>query len=250
MTQISQNIEKEIYGKIFENFLFRKMKKKFVENLIKIYENVNKKIIRSLRNEYIKNDVFTKYHTVANNKNLISDYRKMTIIDLAKKYKLPPVTLFKIIEKTEKLITNYDKEQYKLAIENDIFSITDHTKQLKYSIAFEKKIENVLNKKNIKFTTQDELVEAQTKQYGRAISTPDFLLNSDLYIDYVKINWIDAKNFYGACTPFINYKIKKQIKKYIANYGSGCIIFKLDACSELMFKGVLVLSYEKFNNLQ
>ena len=41
------------------------------------------------------------------------------------------------------------------------------------------------------------------KKYNKAINTPDFLILSNLEINGIKINWIDAKNFYGAYTYLI-----------------------------------------------
>jgi len=49
---------------------------------------------------------------------------------------------------------------------------------------------------------------------------------SNLYINGFKVNWIDAKNYYGVNTYIIKNNINKQSKKYINNFGSGCIIFR------------------------
>ena len=59
-----------------------------------------------------------------------------------------------------------------------------------------------------------EMMELHQK-YGKAISTPDFLLNTPILLDDTEIKWIDAKNFYGSDSKFIKSKILKQTKKYI-----------------------------------
>ena len=60
----------------------------------------------------------------------------------------------------------------------------------------------------------------------------------------MEIKWIDAKNFYGSDIEFIVLKIKKQIKKYLESYGSGCIIFNYGFNSKLSFQDVLILDYD------
>ena len=55
------------------------------------------------------------------------------------------------------------------------------------------------------------------------------LIKSDivkLKINNIDINWIDAKNFYGANTNHIKKSVEKQTEKYINSYGTGAIIFK------------------------
>jgi len=44
-----------------------------------------------------------------------------------------------------------------------------------------------LDKNNIKYKTQEELVAEQIKNHGVPINTPDFLIKSDLYINGRKI---------------------------------------------------------------
>jgi hypothetical protein len=72
-----------------------------------------------------------------------------------------------------------------------------------------------------------DAVDEQIKINGKPINTPDFLIKSQFVINGKKINWIDAKNFYGSNIKFIKTKINKQIVKYNQAYGSGCIIFSL-----------------------
>ncbi len=245
------------------------MKRKYKQKLIKKYPILSPKIIRSLRSQYVNDTVIKNYHKVKPD-ILIQEYEKIPIAELAKKYNLPPVTLLRIIfdkrqqpssmrnknkfsniiNKTDPSLTNYDKEQIDLAIKNDIFSIVDNQKQLEKSLLFEKQIEKLLKTHNIKYKTQDELSQEQIKLNGHAISTPDFLLiDSNLFIYNMKINWIDAKNFYGANTDFLKKKTRDQIKKYIKLYGSGCIIFRLGVSEELNFDDALTIFYDDFKDL-
>ncbi len=62
-----------------------------------------------------------------------------------------------------------------------------------------------------------------------------------MYIDNIKINWIDAKNYYGADISFIKKSINKQVLKYNQKYGFGCIIFKLGFNDKLNVNNTLLL---------
>ena len=64
----------------------------------------------------------------------------------------------------------------------------------------------------VRFKTQEDLTKEQMEKYGRPINTPDFLILSDFYINNKKINWIDAKNFYGANTFLIKKKLENRQK--------------------------------------
>ena len=63
-----------------------------------------------------------------------------------------------------------------------------------------------------------------------------------MYVNNKKVNWIDAKNFYGANTDFNKKNIKKQSKKYVEQLGNGCIIFKYGFSSKLNFKDIVLVN--------
>ena len=113
----------------------------------------------------------------------------------------------------------------------------------KESLLFEKDIEKLLIKNNIKYKTQDTLSDEQIKKYGKSICTPDFLILSQLVINGIDIKWIDAKNFYGSNNKFVINSIKKQTEKYIKSYGSGAVIFKLGCNEKLLFDNILCFDY-------
>jgi Protein of unknown function TPD sequence-motif len=256
MIKVPYNIEKKVYNKIYKKIGFGKIKKKYRIKLEKLYPDLNIKLIKSLRSQYVNDLIIKNFHKVKF--NIISqEYEKVLITDLAKKYVLPPVILLRIIfgkknfssilNKENPNLTSYDKEQIDLAIKHDAFSIVDNQKKLEHSLLFEKKIEKILKKHNIKYKTQDDLSDEQIKEHGHAISTPDFLLvDSNLYINNIKINWIDAKNFYGANTDFIKKKTRKQIEKYIRLYGTGCIVFNLGISDKLNFNNAIAIFYDDF----
>jgi hypothetical protein len=222
-------------------------------------DNLNKNIILSIRASYVKNYMINNHKNINyNNKKIIIDYNNnINILEISTRYDISPLNLLRFIFtniyskkltyliKHKNILNKFDLIQLDLAIENDVYALIDNSVVLTESINYELDIQKFLDKHNIKYKTQDQLVEEQTKLHGHPISTPDFLIKSNLYIDNHKINWIDAKNYYGANISFIKKSINKQILKYNKNYGYGCIIFKLGFNNSLKFNNTLLLD----NNL-
>ena len=182
---------------------------------------------------------------------------------ISRKYDLSPILILKNIfsnnfskEKIKDFfygkqlnkLNKFDLEQLNFAKENDIFNKVDQTEQIKNSENFELEIRKFLIKNKIKFKTQNELAKEQIKKYGKTINTPDFLILSDFYINDKKINWIDAKNFYGANTFLIKKNIQKQITKYIDEFGFGSIIFSLNFSEKLYFDNVILINFNLLKN--
>ena len=217
--------------------------------------------ILSIRSAYMTMKIMKNSNRLKNSINKIYKLygKNRSLKELSKKYDLPPIPLIKNILYKKKYskdmvksffygenlnkLNDFDSKQLIFAIENDIFNKVVQTSQIENSENFEIEVGNFLKKHNIKFKTQDELVKEQIQKYGRPINTPDFLILSDFYINNKKINWIDAKNFYGANTYLVKKKIKKQVKKYINKYGYGSIFFSLNFSEKLNFNNVMLVSY-------
>ena len=224
--------------------------------LIKYNITINLQIIASIISTYKKDYIIKHYYRLSKyQKYILDNYKSKGIIYLVYKIKLSPMTILRFIfsktynKKLRELISNnllntFDKQQLNISIDNDIYANLDQTTQSIESLKFEKQIENYLIKHNIKYITQEDLTKEQIIKYNHAINTPDFLIKSNLIINNHKINWIDAKNFYGSNINFVKDKINKQIKKYIKEYGSGCIIFNHGFNSEIQFNNVLILDYD------
>ena len=252
---IIKNINKnapQCYGEITDHELDQVNK-----NVFETYKiNINKHIIASIKSGYMKNYIIKNHFTLdKNKKSILEDYSKDGVLKLSAKFNLSPMTIIRFVfdhiyhKKLKELIvsnklTNFDQKQFKLADQNDIYVILNQVDQSKQSIIFEKQIEEFLIKNNVEYKTQEQLTQQQMIKFGKALNTPDFLITSELIINSNKINWIDAKNFYGSNIEFIVSKIKKQIKKYLESYGSGCLIFNHGFNSELSFQNVIILDYD------
>ncbi len=221
------------------NYVYNETIKKYPENKFEI----SKDLIKSIRSSYMKNYMIKKHKNLFyNSKKIYNDYENnMDILDLTKKYDVSPLNILREVFKKKynkklgkiiikpNLLSTHDKSQMEKAIDHDTYALIDNSQIQKDSLDFEKKIQDILDNLGIKYKTQEELVKEQTLQYGKPINTPDFLIDvsNELVINDKKINWIDAKNFYGANIPFVVEKISDQTKKYIDTWGDGSIIYSL-----------------------
>lgn len=97
---------------------------------------------------------------------------------------------------------------------------------------FEQHVEGLLRSVGVPFETQEQLVEQQTLDTGRAVATPDFLLLGprggapQFCIQGRPLAWIEAKNFYGASVPMLRKMLAKQCQRYAERYGDGALVFR------------------------
>jgi len=242
-------INKDLLDKIYNE-----IKNKYPE----LTNNFSKEIILSIRATLMRSHMINNHKSIQNKESyIVNDYENnMDIIDIVKKYDGSPLNLLRLIFKKKynlklsNIIKNHsalntkDEQQLQIAIKNDAYALVNQDKILKESMEFEDMIGIYLKKNKIRFKTQDELSKEQIENNNHPTNTPDFLILDDLYINGIKINWIDAKNFYGSNSKFIKNKIKKQTEKYLNEWGSGSIIFRLGFNSKLNFPEILLIDYD------
>ena len=254
--------EKEI------EYLYRMILNKFTNssilnpnpNLNPIPKYFCKEIILSIRANLMRDHMIINHKKVLSSKyNIISDYDNgMGVLELSTKYDGSPLNLLRLIFdekygkkltqliKKNKILNLRDKKELDIAISNDLYALINQDQVLKKSTDFELKIQKILDSNNIRYKTQEQLAQEQIKKSNIATNTPDFLILDDLFINGEKINWIDAKNFYGLNTPYIKKRIKHQTKKYLDAWGPGSIIFNLGFSSKLMINGILFIDFYSF----
>tara|TARA_B100000575_G_scaffold266448_1_gene243786 strand:+ start:2045 stop:2926 length:882 start_codon:yes stop_codon:yes gene_type:complete len=279
-------LEKKIKEILVKPGIYTKLTDEEIDEIKKLINKNNKliasnAIIRSIRSAYINERELTNVINYKKKKNKIIKeyYKNNNVFIISKKYDVSPIRIIKLLLKKHHVSNNninkilllvskkkYDmiKKKYpfninflkniKKVIDNDIFNTTKQDIIKEYATKFEKKIEySIDNIYKLKYKTEDQLKEEQKIKYGRAILTPDIYLISELYINNIKINWIDAKNYYGANTKIIVRNLKKQIDKYYKILGSGAIVFSLGYSSELnnIFNNnkIILLSFNDFNSI-
>lgn len=226
--------------------------------------NINLEQIQSIRSSYVRNKMIKKHsQLISNAKKIVADYKnKKNILYISKKYDGSPLNIMRIIfaqtnskEKVKKLfnkpqlLDDYDYVQFEIAKNNDDFALVNQDEIQERAEQFERQIEEVLKKASVEYKTQNQLAKEQIKSHGRAFSTPDFLIESELIINGQEIRWIDAKNFFGSNISFVKNKINDQTKKYIKNYGKGSIIFNLGFSESYFDSNILFLSWGSFVKL-
>lgn len=253
------------YGKMSDddiNNLYLKIKKKF-PNLIDEEPEYYFKIIMSIRANLMREHMILTHKNIIINKNkIIRDYKDgFDVLELSEKYDASPLNILRLVFlskykkkltqliKKKSILTQTDKRQLDKAIDNDLYALINQDEVLKKSTEFESKIQNILDLLGIKYKTQEQLAEKQVKELGKAINTPDFLILDNLVINGVKINWIDAKNFYGLNIKYLKKRIKHQTIKYLNEWGSGAIIFNLGFGSNLFIDDILFIDYNSFEKL-
>jgi hypothetical protein len=235
-----------------------------IDNLNFNKYNINLEQIQSIRSSYIKNKMIKNHsYLLSKTKNIVNDYtNKKDILYISKKYDGSPLNIMRIIlaqtnskEKIKKLfnkpelLDDFNYKQFVIAKDNDNFALVNQDEIQAQAEQFERQIEEVLKKINVKYKTQNQLAKEQIKSHGRAFSTPDFLIESELIIGGHEIKWIDAKNFYGSNASFVKSKINEQTRKYIKNHGKGSIIFNLGFNESYFDPNILFLSWGSFNKL-
>lgn len=253
INKIDDKLEKSLYSLLAPNGFYGDYNKNIIDDLSKKY-SLNKKLLISLRSQFLKNKVIEKHYMIKKFKNnLLSEYSNNNVLDLCKKYDIAPLTImrmiiqekynFKISEDKIKKLKNYDKEQLELAINNDITSQLNQDSVMDESIKYEQKIGRALTKKGIKYKTQEDLTEEQKEKYGYAVITPDFLFDQEINVNGEKIKWMEIKNFYGSNIKYFKNKIRKQLKKYNDKWGKGCVVFRYGFNSDIKFDDNIIISF-------
>jgi hypothetical protein len=244
------------------------LKKKYKLLFINLKKSYIKTVIKSIRHSYINEKIMVRHKKLVESvKNLYELFSSNgNIISLSKTYDFAPLMIVRQILKylgfnketiksllkdptkiTDKsLLSLRDEIIFIQKNELDVFSQIDKTQSEKNAIDFENQLGTLLTNASIKYKTQEELSKIQIAKYGHAVNTPDFLIKSDFVLNGKRINWIDAKNFYGANSWFIKFSIQKQIKKYNKQFGYGAIVFSRGFSSGLKIHDVMLIDYDSF----
>ena len=134
-----------------------------------------------------------------------------------------------------------DATEFKDAEEKDRVTNVNQGETAIKADLFEVVVGNYLDHHGINYRRQEDLLKEPQKEHGRPVNTPDFLILDHLEINGEPVAWIDAKNFYGANLSFTKRKTKKQMNRYIDEWGSGAIVYRHSFCDGLTIPGVLML---------
>jgi hypothetical protein len=106
---------------------------------------------------------------------------------------------------------------------------------------FEDILSDWFEAQGVRIRRQPEMVAEQMAEHGRPIRTPDLLFLDHVIINGRPVAWIDAKHFYGGDVDFQRKKTKKQMLRYIEEWGSGAIVYRHGFSENLYIPGVTML---------
>lgn len=239
-----------------------------IESNVKIkfkLEIFDERIITSICSFYMKQYMCKNHYKLTEYETqIVEAYENhVDILDLVKRFDCSPLNILRVVFKKKygrkllyyvsnsyehlKELDMWGKEQLLKAIDNDSYALISQKEIALSAENFEKAIEEFLRLQSVRFKTQKELVDEQIITHSKPVNTPDFLILDDLIINGHKINWIDAKYFFGSCNKMLIEKIKSQTEKYIKKWGSGALCFSLGFNENLQFKSILVMDWNSLN---
>ncbi len=220
-------------------------------------ENMTLEQALSLRSALLQQKTVYSHHKLrSKGKELARQYREGdSIVDLSKKYDFPPVNVFRVVLESmgwskkrikESLrhpssMKQREREEFEAAEAVDRVSSVDQSETQVKADLFEDILADWFEQQGIRLRRQPEMVKEQSELLGRPVRTPDLLFLDHVYINNQPVAWIDAKHFYGSDVDFQRKKMKKQMNRYIEEWGSGAIMFRHGFSENLYLPGVLML---------
>ena len=230
-----------------------------VDNIAKQLDSENMTLDQalSLRSALLQQKTVYSHHRLKSKaKELARRYRDGTsIVNLSKEYDFPPVNIFRVVleamgwskKRIKESLRNpssmkqREREEFEAAEAIDRVSSVDQSETQVKADLFEDILADWFEAQGIRLRRQPEMVKEQSELLGRPVRTPDLLFLDHVYINDQPVAWIDAKHFYGADVEFQRKKMKKQMNRYIEEWGSGAIMFRHGFSENLFLPGVLML---------
>jgi hypothetical protein len=138
-------------------------------------------------------------------------------------------------------LSGRDLAQYNMAEKGDVESIFNQQASAELAAANEKTFVDYFVSLGIELYTQDMLAETQNKEYGRAVLTPDILFKDQVFINGMRVWWIDYKDYIGTNIKFLLASNMKQAAKYANEWGPGAICYHYSFVSDVSIPGAMML---------
>uniref|UniRef100_A0A6C0C854 CDAN1-interacting nuclease 1 n=1 Tax=viral metagenome TaxID=1070528 RepID=A0A6C0C854_9ZZZZ len=215
----------------------------------------------SLRNTLLKQKMINNYYQIKRRIGSATDEYNggENIMILSKRYDHPPCNLLKsifICQGYDELSINklfrlkmddvevlsvYDCKQYGLAERFDIDSMTQQLKIAEVATSNEILFVDFFKKMGINLSTQEELVNEQMESHGRAVVTPDILFIDVIYINKVRIHWLEYKDYACTTVQYLLPRNIKQVEKYTKTWGTGAICYNHSFVDNISIPGTVIL---------
>lgn len=194
-----------------------------------------------------------------------ADYEQgWRVLDIVKYYDLPPIACCRAILKQRghsparvkqaiarpaEVLDADDASEVETAKRNDLVGGQDEViRQL--ARQFEVTMTAFLGDAGIPVLTEAQQREQQSPD-APAQPTPDFLICDPrgILVNGHVVRWIDAKNFYGSCTRFMQSKLRQQARCYLECFGPGAFVFSHGYCEDFSIPGVIALDASAIANV-
>ena len=211
----------------------------------------------SLRSALLQQKTVYSHHRLkSKGKELARKYKAGTsILKLSKEHDFAPMNLFRVVleamgwskSKIKESLRNpssmkqRERDEFEAAEAADRVANVDQSETQVKADLFEDILADWFEQQGVRLRRQPEMVKEQSELLGRPVRTPDLLFLDHVFINGQPVAWIDAKHFYGADVDFQRKKMKKQMNRYIDEWGSGAIMFRHGFCENLYMPGVLML---------
>lgn len=217
----------------------------------------------SIRNIVMKEKIIRAYGRMNRNIGKISmDFTSTSILELSAEYDFPPLNLLRGIllfrgysptdiyevftgrKSPTTILRDRNLEQYKLAVKNDAESSFNQSEIAKIAADNERAIVSWFNSIGISMKNQEDLVAEQQREYGRAVATPDILFLEPVYVNDVRVHWLDFKDYVGTEIPFIFNSNVDQASRYVEKWGPGVMCYRGGVVDNVVIPGTMCLSGE------
>jgi hypothetical protein len=212
---------------------------------------INDKILRGRNRLQTLTPKLSKMYEAGDNiLNLASD-NNLSPIKLLHSILMPKYSPSKLLDvfnnvaDPRDLLTQIDYDSLRLVLANDISCPVLVDAEHAIAADNEKLFIDYFRESGIKFYEQEELVTQQKAKYGRAIITPDILFIDPVYINGIRVYWLEYKNYVGTEIDFLYSSNIEQASKYYKEWGRGAICYKYGVVDRLFVPGAILLSGEE-----
>lgn len=174
------------------------------------------------------------YRVKADAKRLLWQWnRGRGLVDIAQSWNFPPILtayiilrekgmqrkqFWRLVNEPEKILDKRLKREIESVKEKDmLYSPKGMEVQYERGRVGEKRLQDWLDKHNIKYRIEKELKKEFTK-------TPDALLDKPLKVHDMDIWWIESKASFGDEVE-LRKNLKRQLQPYIEMFGSGMVVY-------------------------
>jgi hypothetical protein len=218
------------YKKIYDSLNTPKDIRKFID------QGYDSRLIETLYTQKTSRDVKKRFHFIKQKAPvLLREWRRgKTLMEIADKYRFPPVLIsmmifledgaskkqfWEFVRSPEKLESKQTADEIREVVENDlVYSPAADERHKERGEWGESLLWNWLDGQNLSYKTEEDL------RGGEGQKTPDCLLAEPMLLDGIKICWIESKASFGDNVEF-RLNSRKQLVPYTELFGPGVVVY-------------------------